>query len=296
MIVYLNGEFVPAERACVNVLDRGFLLGDGVYEGLRAFAGSVHIVDRHIRRMREGLAEARIEWDPTHLGELSDRLMKAAGLRDAFLYWQVTRGVPSAGQPARTRVPAGPMTPTVLGFCTPQPALESYTSPPTIQAAIVEDCRWTRGRLKSISMLGNVLAAIEAAEHGAREAVLVRDGLVTEACACNVILAVPGEGGETELVTPSLESVPILAGVTRQIILELDPSIVERPVLARELERASEVILVGTTSLVTSVTMLGGRPISGGVPGPHATRLLGTYIEHVRQDLGLTSTVRAGAA
>ncbi len=296
MIVYLNGEFLPAERASVNVLDRGFLLGDGVYEGLRAFGGRAHSLQRHTRRMREGLAEARIDWNPAGLGDMTHRLLDTAGLQDAFVYWQVTRGSPGPGQPARSRVPAGPLTPTVLGFCSPQPSMDAYTSPPTIQAAIVEDTRWTRGRLKSVSMLGNVLSAIEAADHGAREAIMVRDGLVTEACACNVILAVPGRDGHTELVTPSLESVPILAGVTRQIVLEVDRSIVERPVGAEELERASEIILVGTTSLVTSVTSLNGRAISGGAPGPHAVRLLQAYLDHVRADLGLPVGIRAGAA
>lgn len=296
VIVYLNGEFLPSERASVNVLDRGFLLGDGVYEGLRAFVGRAHSINRHTQRMREGLAEAKIDWNPGAMGDLTHRLLDAAGLRDAFIYWQVTRGTPAPGHPARTRVPAGPLTPTVLGFCSPQPSIDAYTTPPTIHAATVPDTRWSRGRLKSISMLGNVLSAMEAADQGAREAIMVRDGLVSEACACNVILAVPGRDGHTELVTPSLQSVPILAGVTRQIVLEVDRTIVERPVHARELEQASEIILVGTTSLVTSVTMLDGRPISGGAPGPHATRLLQAYLDYVRADLGFPMGLRAGAA
>lgn len=295
MIIYLNGEFVPAEHAAVSAFDRGFLLGDGVYEGLRAFGGRIHSINRHTARMREGLADARIAWDPQPLGDISERLLRVNGMADAFVYWQVTRGAPGPGQPARTRVPAGPMLPTVLGFASPQPAFHAYAAPPTLPAATVEDARWMRGRLKSISMLGNVLAAIEASEHGAREAIMVRGGLVTEACSCNVILAVQGSNGQTELVTPSLESVPILAGVTRQIILELDPSIVERPVRAEELERASEIILVGTTSLVTSVITLDGRPIGGGVPGSCATRLLRAYLDYIAHDIGLAAPVKASA-
>jgi D-alanine transaminase len=294
MNVYLNGQIVPSERAMVSVFDRGYLMGDGVYEGLRSFRGRTHSVGRHVERFRFGLGQAGIAWDPEQLEPLTDKLLAANNLADAFIYWQVTRGVPGPGQPLRTRVPAGPMTPTVFGFCAPQPVIETFETVPTCSAAVVEDCRWTRGRLKSTSLLGNILGAIEAAEAGAKEALMVRDGLVTEGSATNVILALPTPDGGTELVTPSLDSVPILAGVTRARVLELDPHIHERAVREEELQLASEVILVGTTALVTSVTQLDRRPVGSGKAGPQARRLLGLFVGMVREELGLDVFVKLG--
>lgn len=289
MNVYLNGQIVPAERAMVSVFDRGYLMGDGVYEGLRSFRGRTHSVTHHVERFRFGLAQAGIAWDPELLEPLTDELLAANGIADAFIYWQVTRGVPGPGQPLRTRVPAGPMTPTVFGFCTAHSAIEAFDTVPTCTAATVEDCRWLRARLKSTSLLGNILGAIEAAEAGAKEAIMVRDGLVAEGSATNVILALPTPDGGTELVTPSLESVPILAGVTRARVLELDPSIYERAVREEELDLASEIILVGTTALVTSVTHLNRRAVGGGRVGPEAGRLLGLFVGMIRDELGLDS-------
>lgn len=294
MNVYLNGQIVPSEKAVVSVFDRGYLMGDGVYEGLRSFRGRAHSVGHHVNRFRYGLGLAGITWDSEQLEPLTDELLAANKLADAFIYWQVTRGVPGPGQPLRTRVPAGPMTPTVFGFCAPQSPIEAFETVPTCTAATVEDCRWTRGTLKSTSLLGNILGAMEAAETGAKEALMVRDGLVTEGSATNVILALPTADGGTELVTPSLNSVPILAGVTRARVLDLDPSIRERAVREEELELASEIILVGTTALVTSVTHLNRRPVGGGKVGPNARRLLGLFVGMVREELGLDVFVKLG--
>jgi D-alanine transaminase len=214
---------------------------------------------------------------------------------DAFIYWQVTRGAPAPGQPVRTRTPSGPDSPTVFGFCTAQPPIESYSTPPTVTAVTRPDTRWRRGHLKSISLLGNVLAAIEAKEAGAQDAILVRDGLVTEGTATNVILALPRPDGTTELATPSLESVSILAGVTRA--LEIDhappPGVESRPVRAEELQLASEVMLVGSTSMVTSVVELDGRAINGGRPGPAAHLLLKSLLRAIRSELGATARLAA---
>lgn len=308
MIVHLNGELIPAERAAISPFDRGFVFGDGVYEGLRTFAGRLVAVDRHISRMDGGLAEARIRWDASRLGAMSLALAEANHMPDAFVYWQVTRGTPRPGQPVRSRVPTGSMPATVFGFCTPQPELERFATAPTCTASVRQDTRWTRGHLKSTSMLGNVLAAIEAAEQGAHDAVLVRDGLVAEGTCANVVLAVPTREGGTELVTPSLESVSILAGVTRALLLEDVPQLKERAVRVEELFQATEIMLVGTTAMVTSVVRLDDRPVGTGLPGSVAGRLLGSLVGRVARECGLplpgaaraeaarAETIKSGAA
>ena len=277
MIVYLNGQYLPAADAHVGVFDRGFLFGDGVYEGVRVFEHTVICPDRHVSRMAGGLAEARIAWDPRELPAIGLELCRRNDLADAFMYVQVTRGCPPPGEPVRARTLASQGRPTVFAFVTAQPPMAHYASPPTTKLALVEDRRWQRGHLKSISLLGNVLAAYEAQAMGAHEVAMHKDGLLTEACASNIILAVDGH-----LVTPSLDSASILEGATRARCLALDPGIVERPVGIDELLRADEVILVGTTSIVTSAIELDGKPVGSGAPGPHATRLLGLVMDDCR--------------
>jgi D-alanine transaminase len=302
VIVHLNGQLLPLEQAKISPLDRGFIFGDGVYEGLRsvptaagADAGTRIIGLRlHVRRMQAGLDEAGIAWDAAKIGPASLELLKANGMREAFVYWQVTRGTPPAGEPVRSRVPArnSAMRPTVFGYCSPQPPLDSITTPPTKRAITCRDIRWELGHLKSISLMGNVIAAMQADAAGADEAILIRpatrggdlsQGVVSEGLATNVVLALPRDGGGHEIVTPSLESASMLAGVTRAVLLRAAPEIAERPVMASELSRASEVMYVGTTTLVTTITHIDGRAVGDGSPGPVAKRLLKVLVSTIKE-------------
>jgi D-alanine transaminase len=286
VIVYLNGELLHKDLARVSVFDRGFVFGDGVYEGLRSVprAGEgTRIVGLrgHEERMADGLREAGIAWDVSQLGPVSEQLLAANAMRDAFVYWQVTRGTPGEGMPVRQRVPAQEMKPTVFAYCSPQPPLASIVKPVAKAAVTLRDIRWEKGRLKSISLMGNVWCAMRADAMGAEDAILIRggeDALVGEGLATNVVI-VTREG---EVCTPSLESVPILAGVTRAILLRERPEIRERVVRASELRDAREVMLIGTTTMVASVTRLDGKAVGDGVPGPVSSRLLRTLIDAIR--------------
>lgn len=285
MIVHVNGELIPAHTARVSVFDRGFLFGDGVYEGLRACDRVVVGLSAHEARMASGLEESRIRgFDPAALGPLTDALLDANRLRDAFIYWQVTRGAPARfddPHAVRTRVPAqqAGFTPTVVGFATPLPPLSAYAAPLSRSAAVRPDTRWLRGHLKSISLIGGVLAAIEAHEHGADDAILVRNGKVAEGVATNVVIARDGI-----IVTPPVETVPILSGVTRAILLAAEPSIVVRDIPEAELRSADEIMLVGTSTMVVSITRLDGSPVGDGRPGPAAHRLLTALVGAIRAE------------
>lgn len=284
MIVHLNGQLIPAAEAKVSPFDRGFIFGDGIYEGLRAAAlpGGRRVVgmQRHVRRMASGLRQAGIAWDAAELGAITDALLDANGLNDAFIYWQVTRGTPDLVRgPVRSRVPAAGMKPTVFGYCSALPPLDLEKPTPAAKSVAVRtDLRWSRGDVKCVSLLGNVLEALAAhAEHGADEAILVREvggrKLVTEGTYTNVVL-VHGQGSHMEFVTPALDSAPMLCGITREILCEIEPRLAQRPVLASELTIASEVLLIGTTTMVTAVTKLDGKPVGDGQIGPGARELL----------------------
>jgi len=293
VLVHLNGQLVPTDQARVSPFDRGFVFGDGVYEGLRACrppnsARRVIALDGHIQRMAQGLDLAGIPWDAQQLGPLTDQLLAANEITDAFVYWQVTRGTPDLSRgPVRVRVPAAAMTPTVFGYCTPLAPIDwANPAPATKRASLQPDLRWLRGTLKSISLLGNVLAAIDAHhQHQAEEALLVRDvagrQVLTEGTYTNVML-VTAEG---TLVTPALPGrtpdspfAPLLAGVTRRLLLRVAPRIVERPVDQHELAAAREVMLVGTTTMVTSVTHIDASPVADARPGPLARALMAALV------------------
>ena len=287
MIVYLNGEFVPVEDAKISVLDRGFLFGDGVYEGLRTFEGRVHSARMHVDRLAEGLSATGIEGDAQALPKLCEELVRQNSLADAFIYFQYPRGTPTPGSPPRSRVPHGGTRPTVFGMCAAQGTIDECEQIQTTRVGVCEDYRWLKGQIKSTSLLGNVMAALEGHKVGAEEAIMHRGPLLAEATSSNVILALARDDGSTQLVTPSLESVPILAGVTRGKLLELEPAIVERAVTMDEFERASEVILCGTMAMVSSVTHVDGRAVGNGTPGPEAERLLRLFLHAIREELGL---------
>mgnify|MGYP001175073259 CR=1 FL=1 len=297
MLVYLNGSLVPHEKAVVSVFDRGFLFGDGVYEGLRSSRGVVIGLERHVARMRDGLQEARIRgFAPASLGPLTDQLLGANKLSDAFIYWQVTRGAPPGDEgPARARTIRGSLAPTVLGFATPVAAVADCRTPEVRRVSLRPDTRWTRGHLKSTSLLGGVLAAFEADEAGADDAIMVRDGVVTEGTATNVFAVIKGR-----VVTPSLESAPMLSGVTRAMILDADPSVEQRPITVEELKAAEEIMLVGTKTMVAGVASLDGRPVGkpGSAPGPKTREMLSALVRTINTEVDrkLAARSRSGGA
>lgn len=280
MLVYLDGQLVPHDRARVSVFDRGFIFGDGLYEGLRAFVDPgtgrrrVVALHRHVRRMQRGLGECRIDFDAGSLAGITESLLDATGLNEAFVYWHVTRGTPPLdGGPVRGRVPSAGTKPTVFAYASPLPALDFAGAAPGMKTAAIEpDLRWQRGHIKSVSLVAGVLAALHAHErHGADEAVLVREmpdaRLVSEGTYTNVVIA---KGGR--LATPALGEPSILPGVTREVLLAVEPGLDERRITLDELLHADEVMLVGSTTNVSTVTTLDGRELAKE-PGPAARAL-----------------------
>ena len=281
MIVHLNGQLIPARDAHISPFDRGFVFGDGVYEGLRSFRvdGRRRVVgmDMHIERLAASLDETRIPFDAETIGPMTDALLDANQLDEAFVYWQVTRGAPGDEGPRRPRAPHEPMAPTVFGYVERAPPLSAFSAPKTKSMITLEDTRWRLGHIKSTSLMASAMMAIEAHGRGADDALLVRDGLVSEATTSNVFV-VTRDGS---LVTPRLDDPPILAGVTRRLLLMLAPDARETRVPSHLLREAREVILAGTSTMVLSVVSLDGGPVGSGAPGPVAGRLLDALVEHI---------------
>ena len=271
-IVYLNGAFLPRERATVSVDDRGFLFGDGVYEVVRVVGGAYIDAGRHLARLRRSLAELRLP-DPaaagTDLLAIGAELLRRQGVGsdgEAVVYIQLTRGA----APRRHAFPAPGTPPTLfVSAWAFVPRREQMAS--GVAAITHADLRWQRCDIKSVNLLPNVLANQRATEEGAYEAILVRDGVVTEGTHSNVVAVLDG------VLRTHPNGPAILAGVTREVVLELarDAGLIvrEQAVTPAQLVRAEEVFFTGTTTDVMPVVSIDGRRVQGGILGPIARRL-----------------------
>jgi D-alanine transaminase len=277
VIVHLNGSLVPIAEASISPLDRGFIFGDGVYEGLRAEDGRVVALPRHTARLAQSLRLTSIAgFDPEDIQPVVSELLAANGLRDAFIYLQITRGAPPPGAPPRERRPSPGAAPTVFIYAQAETPIRAFTRPRTVRAITVPDIRWTMGHIKATSLLPNVMASITSADAGADDAIFVRGDIVSEGTATNVFVVRNGR-----IATPALDSVSLLAGVTRDVLCEAAPEIEQRVVRAEELRTADEILLTGTRTVLASVVELDGRPVGSGRIGPVAERTLATLREAI---------------
>jgi D-alanine transaminase len=277
MIVYLNDQFIPKEEARISPDDRGFSFADGAYEVIRAYSGRLFKIQEHLTRLERSLRELRIIAPDTQaLSEVATQLLHHNRLQDAdaLFYIQVTRGVATRRHP----FPDPGTPPTVYASASLfRQSRERWEC--GIKAILVPDIRWARCDIKSVALLPNVLASQQAREQGANEALFVRDGVVTEGAHTNFCAVFDGQ-----LVTHPRTN-RILAGVTRQVVLDLcralDIPVRETPVLERQLREASELMITSTTVEITPVVQLDDWRVAGGEPGPITTRLQAAFRELV---------------
>jgi D-alanine transaminase len=189
-VVFLNGEYLLEEEARVSVHDRGFLFGDGVYEMIPVYAGRPFRVDEHLERLAHSLEAVAIPnpFDNARWLEIFRTLLERNGSGDQKLYLQVTRGAPDQRE---HKFPADAK-PTVMASSKPLLPASRDINERAGSAIVLEDIRWGRCDIKATSLLPNVLASQEAVSAGADEAILVRNGLVTEGASSNVFIF---EGG-----------------------------------------------------------------------------------------------------
>ncbi|MFP4130087.1 MAG: D-amino acid aminotransferase [Halorhodospira sp.] len=274
---YLDGELLALEAARISPLDRGFLFGDGVYELVPCYDGVPFRLEAHLRRLRHSLAATRMPepLDAEGWAQVLDRVCQANGGGDQALYIQVTRGCP----PCRTHEFPARSEPTTLVMSSPLPPAGRYAD--GVTAVTREDPRWSRCDIKATALLPNVLLRQEAVDEGAHEAILHRDGRITEGAASTVFLVRSGE-----LATPELHS-GLLPGVTREVVLELAAAhglpYRTRPIPLAELRSGDEVWLSSSTKEVIPVIELDGEPVGRGTPGPAYEAMRGWFAQLRRQ-------------
>jgi D-alanine transaminase len=283
MTVYLNGQYLPVEQAKLSVLDRGFIFGDGVYEVWRVIDGKLFEHARHDRRLRRGLKALELavpDRDVDALAGVADRLLRDNDLAsgEATFYVEITRG-----QAPRTHAypPAGTQ-PTIFAM------VARFEVPHAARAAGAKaitqpDVRWLHCDIKTVQLLPNVMAKQQAQVAGALEAILIRDGIVTEGTHTSVLGVKDGE-----LRTHPLSPL-ILPSVTRELVLEIAREqgvpVREEALTARELFALDELFVSGTTTDVTPIVDVDGKRIASGKPGPISRALYA----------GLQSRLYAGA-
>ena len=275
--VYLDGEFMPATNATISPLDRGFIFGDGIYEVVPVFSGRPFRLAHHLRRLRNSLAAIGINspMGDTDWHRVLQRLVDDNGAGDQYIYLQITRGIAPRNHvfPVDTK-------PTVFAYAQATVYAEPTATVEGVSAIITEDIRWQRCDIKSTSLLAAVMLRQQAAEKGSAEALLVRNGVITEGAATNVFMVLG-----SDLVTPPTGPY-ILSGITRELILELanrhDIPTTVRDIKEQELAAASEIWIASSTQEIKPVTHVDGSPVGNGTPGPVFTRLQALYQEYKR--------------
>jgi D-alanine transaminase len=275
MIVHLNGRLLPIEDAKISVLDRGFVYGDGVYELVPVYRRKPFRLPQHLARLQHSLDGIRLanphsdaEWTAI-IGELVAR----QPFDDQGVYFQVTRGVAKRDH----AFPAG-VAPTVFMMSNPLATPSAEQVEKGVAVVTADDNRWQRCDLKTISLVGNVLMRQLAADAGAIETVMFRDGNLTEASASNVLVVIRGE-----IVAPPKDNL-ILPGITYgaayEFAREAGLAFAIRPVSKAEAMVADEMWLTSSTKEVLAVTMIDGRPFGSGTPGPMFRRMHALFQAH----------------
>ena len=279
-LCYLNGEYGSLRDAKVSVLDRGFVFGDGIYEVVPAYGGRLFRFDEHMARLNRSLAKLRIA-NPHTVEEWLERCRKLlaalagkGGAGDQLVYIQITRGVA-----LRDHVMPVDVAPTVFMMCSAMKPSTPEQRHAGVACITARDFRWERGDIKSISLLGNVLARQMSADKGATETVMFRNGFLTEAAASNVWVVHEGA-----LLGPP-KSEHVLEGIRYELIRELCEEVGIaynlRPIPEADALSADELLLSSATKEILPVTSLDGEPVGHGAlrgkPGPVYSRLFEAY-------------------
>ena len=278
-IFYVNGTFVPEDEARISVLDRGFIFGDGVYEVCAVLSSKLIANDAHLARLERSLGELKLE-APIALSAipaLQKELVQKNDLVEGLIYLQVTRG-PADRDFAFPKVAS----PTLIMFTQPLTMIDDPAAQRGLRVISLPDIRWKRRDIKTVNLLGPVLAKQEAKARGVDDAWMVEDDFVTEGTSNNAFIVTQ----DGTIITRHL-SHNILHGITRADVLKEaganSLNFEERPFTIDEVLGAKEAFITSASAFVMPVVEMDGNPIGDGKPGPITKQLRAAYIEHARK-------------
>jgi branched-chain amino acid aminotransferase len=289
MYVYLNGRIVSEADAKISVLDHGFLYGDGVFEGIRAYNGRIFCIDEHIDRLYES-AESIMIKIPINRKEMKNAIIETVrrnDLKDAYI-----RPVVSRGKGALGLDPRGCAEPTIVIIVdTETRHPEDMRAKPLSQQGIkVITTAWRRNgpdilspRIKSTNYLNNILAKLQANAVGAQDAIFLNEqGYVCELTGDNLFII-----KNARLITPPLW-LGVLDGITRREVLRVAADqgfeTAEEPLTQHDLYTSDECFCTATRIEVLPIVWIDGRQIGEGMPGPITVKLMEAYIELAKRE------------
>lgn len=280
--VFVNGQYVPEDQAQVSIFDRGFVFGDGIYEVVPVVGGKMVDKAPFLERLKRSLGELRIDMPMSDADYLAmhEKLIDLNGIDEGGVYSQITRG-------AADRDFAFPKaaTPSVAAFTMKKQLLDNPNATTGVKVVTVEDIRWKRRDIKSVALLGQVMAKQEAVEKGGFEGWMVEDGFVTEGTSSTAYIV----KDDTIITRPLSNS--ILPGIRRKVLLQLcathNVKLEERLFTVEEALAADEAFLSSATTLVMPIVEIDDTMIGGGQPGPMARKMREAYIAEIKTEAGI---------
>ena len=278
-IVFVNGKFVKEQEAVISIFDRGFIFGDGIYEVVPVIRGKIIDRDYFLERLERSLFELSIPWPCSEQEyiQMMNALIEKNELKEGIVYSQVTRGPAERDFPFPASVQPG-----IVAFTSQMEILDNPDFETGIAVTTTPDLRWKRRDIKSINLLGQVLAKQDAITQNSKEAWMVENGQVTEGASSSAYIV-----KNDVLVTRSLSNA-ILPGIRRRTILELAErakiNVEERTFSVAEAKAADEALISSATTMVLGVVSIDGCLIGDGTPGPITRKLRGLYQERILQE------------
>jgi len=277
--VYVNGTFVPEEQAKISVFDRGFIFGDGVYEVVPVISGKLVDKQYFLERLDRSLDELSIAWPCTkqEYMEVMEQLVESNLLTEGIVYSQVTRGIADRDFPFPENV-----SPSFVAFTSNMELLDNPLVKSGIHVITTPDLRWRRRDIKSVNLLGQVLAKQDAITRGGHEGWMVEDRIVTEGVSSSAYIV-----KNTTIITRPLSNA-ILPGIRRRTLLEIASNagidVEERIFTIEEAIAADEAFISSATNMTLGVVSIDGHQIGNGTPGPVTIRLRELYKARVLKE------------
>lgn len=277
----LDGKIIDLSEKIIEMEDRGYQFGDGVYEVTRVYNGRCFALKPHMDRLYRSLRELKIPavYTVEELAEFHQALIDRSGLKEAAIYLQITRGV----SPRAHMFPDN-VVPRLTMSIRPANALGELRAKGA-KGALTPDVRWLRCDIKSINLLGNLLAKQQAKEANAFEAIQVRDGVVTEGSSSNFFIVKDGV-----LWTHPVSNL-ILRGITRTILIEqmapkLGLTVIEKQFDVPFTHKAEEAFVCGTNTEIMPIVQLDSTAVGDGKIGPVTQKLMDEYAELIKKECG----------
>lgn len=281
-IVFLNGEFLPKDKAKISVFDRGFIFGDGIYEVVPVMNGKMVDKIEFWERFKRSLKEIALNfpYKDSEFESILNELIAKNALKEGGVYMQITRGIAS-----RDFAFTKGLKPTIMAFVYAANIQNNEFASKGISVVSVPDIRWKRRDIKSISLLAQCYAKEMALNAGADEGFMVENGKVTEATSASAFII-----KDKTLITKPFSN-EILPGIRRQNILkfarELNLSVAERAFSMNEVYEADEVFISAASLPILGVVRADGKMIANGKVGKFTQQLRQRYLQKMRNEAGL---------